>query len=44
MATVHRFVGDADAKATLRETKGIGTEATRAKVLETLKERGLSGA
>ena len=40
MATVHRFVGDADAKATLRETKGIGTEATRAKVLETLKERG----
>ncbi len=40
MASVHRFVGDADAKATLRETKGIGTEATRAKVLETLKERG----
>lgn len=40
MATVHRFVSDADAKATLRETKGIGTEATRAKVLETLKERG----
>ena len=40
MANVHRFVGDADAKATLRETKGIGTEATRAKVLETLKERG----
>ena len=40
MANVHRFVGDADAKATLRETKGIGTEATRARVLETLKERG----
>ena len=40
MTSVHRFVGDADAKATLRETKGIGTEATRAKVLETLKERG----
>lgn len=40
MANVHRFVGDADAKATLRENKGIGTEATRAKVLETLKERG----
>ena len=37
---VHRFVGDADAKATLKETKGIGTEATRARVLETLKERG----
>lgn len=30
MANVHRFVGDAEAKATLRETKGIGTEATRA--------------
>ena len=40
MATVHRFVGDADAKATLRETNGIGTEATRANILETLKERG----
>ena len=40
MANVHRFVGDADAKATLRETKGIGTEATRANILETLKERG----
>ena len=40
MANVHRFVGDAEAKATLRETRGIGTEATRAKVLETLKERG----
>lgn len=40
MANVHRFVGDADAKATLKETKGIGTEATRARVLETLKERG----
>lgn len=40
MAAVHRFVGDADAKATLKATKGIGTEATRAKVLETLKERG----
>lgn len=40
MANVHRFVGDAEAKATLRETKGIGTEATRARVLETLKERG----
>lgn len=44
MANVHRFVGDAEAKATLRETKGIGTEATRARVLETLKERGLPGA
>ena len=39
MANVHRFVADADAKAQLKEAKGIGTEATRAKVLETLKER-----
>ena len=39
MANVHRFVADADAKSQLREAKGIGTEATRAKVLETLKER-----
>ena len=40
MANVHRFVADADAKTALKEAKGIGTEATRAKVLETLKERG----
>ncbi|MFG6375277.1 MAG: DNA topoisomerase 3 [Desulfovibrio sp.] len=39
MANVHRFVSDADAKAQLKEAKGIGTEATRARVLETLKER-----
>ena len=40
MANVHRFVADADAKAALKEARGIGTEATRAGVLETLKERG----
>ena len=40
MANVHRFVADTDAKTALKEAKGIGTEATRAKVLETLKERG----
>lgn len=39
MANVHRFVDDTQAKAALKEAKGIGTEATRAKVLETLKER-----
>lgn len=39
MANVHRFVDDAKAKATLKESKGIGTEATRAKVIEILKER-----
>ncbi len=40
MANVHRFVSDADAKTALKDARGIGTEATRAKVLETLKERG----
>lgn len=39
MANVHRFVDDAKAKVTLKEAKGIGTEATRAKVIEILKER-----
>lgn len=39
MANVHRFVTDARAKATLRENEGIGTEATRAGILETLKQR-----
>jgi DNA topoisomerase-3 len=40
MANVHRFVTDADAKAVLKENEGIGTEATRAGILETLKSRG----
>lgn len=40
MANVHLFVGDAQARATLKESKGIGTEATRANIIETLKERG----
>lgn len=40
MANVHLFVGDEQARATLKESKGIGTEATRANILETLKERG----
>ena len=40
MANVHRHVRDARAKATLRDSKGIGTEATRANIIETLKERG----
>ncbi len=39
MANVHRFVTDAEARATLRENEGIGTEATRAGILETLKAR-----
>lgn len=40
MANVHRFVSDAAAKTTLKENEGIGTEATRAGILETLKKRG----
>lgn len=39
MASVHRFITDPAAKAKLKETEGIGTEATRAKTIETLKER-----
>ncbi|MEQ2844759.1 DNA topoisomerase [Bilophila wadsworthia] len=40
MANVHLFVSDAKAKAVLKENEGIGTEATRASILETLKGRG----
>jgi len=40
MANVHRFVSDAAAKSVLKENEGIGTEATRAGILETLKQRG----
>lgn len=40
MANIHRFVEDSRAKATLKENEGIGTEATRAGILETLKNRG----
>ena len=40
MANIHRFVSDATAKAVLKENEGIGTEATRASILETLKGRG----
>lgn len=39
MANVHRFVADAAAKSVLKENEGIGTEATRAGVIETLKQR-----
>ena len=40
MSNIHKFVTDAAAKAKLKETSGIGTEATRANVLETLVKRG----
>ena len=39
MANVHRFVSDSSAKAVLNENEGIGTEATRAGTIETLKAR-----
>ncbi len=40
MSNIHKFVTDAAAKAKLKETSGIGTEATRANILETLVKRG----
>ncbi len=40
MSNIHKFVEDPQAKAKLKETSGIGTEATRASILETLLKRG----
>lgn len=40
MASIAKFVDDPEAKKRLKETAGIGTEATRANILETLKKRG----
>ena len=39
MKNIHRFVDDKAAQAKLRETSGLGTEATRAAILEILKKR-----
>lgn len=39
MTNVHKFVHDPEIKKRLRETQGIGTEATRAGVIETLLKR-----
>ncbi len=44
IASIHRFVSDAKAKAVLKENEAIGTEATRASILETLKGRGFIAA
>ena len=44
MASIHRFVSDAKAKAVLKENEGIETEATRASILEPLKGRGFIAA
>ena len=42
MAHVHRYLdeGQSQAKTALKETEGLGTEATRAGIIETLKVRG----
>lgn len=39
MVNIHRFVKDPEIKKRLRETAGIGTEPTRAGIIETLKDR-----
>lgn len=41
MSNIHRFVADEEAKKTLRENAGIGTEATRAAILDGLASRDL---
>lgn len=40
MSSVAKYVEDPKLKAILKETSGIGTAATQAKIIETLKERG----
>jgi DNA topoisomerase-3 len=40
MASIHRWVKNPRIKARLKESSGIGTEATRAAILETLLRRG----
>ncbi|MDR5906646.1 DNA topoisomerase III [Franzmannia qiaohouensis] len=40
MMNIGRYVDDPDVKRTLRESDGLGTEATRAGIIETLLERG----
>ena len=41
MANIHRFVSSPEIKKRLKESSGIGTEATRAECIETLLRRGL---
>lgn len=40
MTGIARYVGDAELKKVLKETDGLGTEATRASILEVLFKRG----
>ena len=39
MSSVHKYVTDPKIKARLKETSGLGTEATRANIIETLLKR-----
>lgn len=39
MTNPTKYVNDAESKKVLKETQGLGTEATRAQILETLKNR-----
>lgn len=39
MKSIHKYIEDARLKAVLKETVGIGTEATHAAIIETLKDR-----
>lgn len=43
MLDIHKYVEDPAAKARLKEGQGIGTEATRAGIIEELKKRGFIG-
>ena len=40
MSHIHKYIDDKDAKAVLKESDGIGTEATRAAIIEQLVKRG----
>lgn len=40
MSNIHKFVTDPEAKKKLKETSGLGTEATRANILDNLVEKG----
>lgn len=44
MSNIHKMVQDPEARARLKENAGIGTEATRAAILETLHEKGFMQA
>lgn len=41
MSNIYRFVDDPKARAVLKETSGIGTEATRAAIIEDLVKNGM---